>query len=273
MSFHILIPEIDSKPKNVKDAIILSLTLEGTQTAKKVYNQIKKQFSISVTYQAVFKAINELVEAKVLTKKDKEYEINIGWVKQVQSFTDIVETNHFAKKKLKFIGGLKESKNAGDISILNFETVFDAEKYLYYFIKTELLKKKDDKIFFKIRNEWRPLFYYRTEYNHYKRILEKGHKVIMKCKGNSKLEKEASEIYKKIGVNYEFIKEDVPVDIIAFLDYYIQLVIPNDVKKKITKYLNENNKFKLLQDALSLKSDIKIIITKDANIAEEVKNS
>jgi len=270
MAFNIIVPEPSSKPKNSKDAVITLLTYEWPLTLKQIYNRIKKQYSYSSTYQSVYKTVKELLEKKVLIQKDKQYEINIDWIKKLQSFTDIVETNYYAKQKLHSVAGLKESKSNQDITILNFETIFDAEKYLYYFMKTELFKKKNEKICYQISHEWKPLFYLRAEYNYYTRLIEKGHKIYFLSSGNSYLEEISKKFYKSIGVHFKILKNYQTQDTIAFSDYFIQIFIPEELKSLMKKQLDSKEIMGLFQ-TLNKKSSIKMIINKDSSLAEQTK--
>ena len=221
MTFEILMPEINNKPKNTKDAVISILTYEWPLTLRQIYYKLKKQYSFSCTYQSVYKAVKELKQKNILIKKEKQYEINVKWVKEVQSFTDIVETNYYAKQKLKNFSGLKDSKFIEDLIVLNFETLFDAEKYLYYFIKNELLKSKNQIVVEQINNQWKPLFYFRAEYNFYKKIQKKGHKFYFLCYGDSLSEKYSQKFYSSIGINIKNIKTPFPTETITFNNYFI----------------------------------------------------
>jgi hypothetical protein len=273
MAFDILIPEPDNKPKNTKDAIINLLTTEWPLSLREIFNKIKKQFGYSSTYQSVYKAVHELLKKGVLRKKDKKYELNIDWIKKVQSFTDIVETNYYAKKRLKSLAGLKESRSHEDIMILTFDNIFDAEKYLYYFMKTELFRKKNDNVYWHLESEWRPLFYLRAEYNYYKRLLEKGHKFYFSSDGDSYLENLCKRFYVSIGISYRKSKKNIAGDILVFNDYFIQIFIPDELKKQMKKYLEKKDILGLLKNVLEKKSDtpIRLIINKDPNLADEMR--
>ncbi|MDD5192658.1 MAG: hypothetical protein PHH54_04845 [Candidatus Nanoarchaeia archaeon] len=271
MTFEILMPEIDNNPKNTKDAVISMLVTEWPLTLRNIFYRIKKQYGYSATYQSVYKAVKELCDKKVLIEKDKKYEINVGWIKKVQSFTDIVETNYYAKQKLQNFSGVKESKSGDNLIILNFETVFDAEKYLYYFMKTELFKKKNDKVCFQLTNEWRPLYYLRAEYNYYKRLIKRGHKFYFVCSGQSEIEKQARDFYNSIKINYKIINENFPNDTLIFQDFFIQIFIPEQLKIKMQKYLKGNNKLELLKEVLEMNSSIRVVINKDKDLADEVR--
>lgn len=272
MVFNIVIPEINSKPKNSKDAIISLLMTEWPLSLKQIYYRIKKQYGYSNSYQSVYKAVKELIEKKVLIEKKEGYEINIGWVKKVQSFTDIVETNYYAQKRFQDIAGVKESRHAKDLIILSFNSLFDAEKYLYYFIKTELLKKRNKTICYQIKDEWRPLFYLRAEYNYFKKLMRQGHKFYFLHENDSPLEQIAKKFYKYIGIKLKTSKQEIATDTIILEEYFIQIFVPENLRIKIRKYLEKKDTMKLLEVLNTPKdSSIKVIINKDPSLAKELK--
>lgn len=271
MVFNLVVPEMDSKPASTKDAVISILTIEWPLTLKGIYLRIKKKYGYSSSYQAVYKAVKELLEAEVLLAKDKRYEINILWVKGLQSFTDIVETNYYAKERLQDVLGIKDSKKKGDIMVLNFESIFDAEKYLYYFMKSELLKKNNDSVCFQMNSEWRPIYYLRAEYNYYRKFIARGHKFYFVCSGNSHLEKECEKFYKAIGINYKISGQEITNDVVVFGDYFLNIFIPEEMKIRIRKMLDRRDTLGMLKDVLDKKSSIRMIITRDKALANELK--
>lgn len=271
MVFNLVVPEIENKPKNTKDTIISILTTEWPLTLRGIYFKIKKKYGYSSSYQAVYKAVKELVDAEVLLAKDKKYEININWIKELQSFTDIVETNYYAKERLQGLSGIQDSKHMGDIIVLNFETIFDAEKYLYYFMKLGLSKRTNDSICYLMNNEWRPIYYLRAEYNYYKKFREKGHKFYFLCSGDSMLEGYCGKFYKEIGINFKMSKEKITNDILVFGDYFINIYIPEEIKIKLKKGLYKKDILGILKEALEKKSNVRVIITKDKALANEIK--
>jgi hypothetical protein len=274
MVFHLTIPEIDSKPSNTKDAVISLLTSEWPLTLREIFFRSRKKYGYSHSYQAVYKAVKELLEKNVLVEHNKKYSINVEWVKKVQSFTDIVETNYYAKDKIHNISGLNDSKLAEDIIILNFDSIFDAEKYLYYFMKYNLLKSKADSICYSSNIEWRPLFYLRAEYNYYSRLIKKGHEFFFLCSGKSKLEETFAQLYKSLGIKFKFINEKLSNDSLVFGDFCISIFIPEEIKIKLRSLINSDygkDFVANLTEILAFKSNIKIIINKDSELAKEMK--
>lgn len=270
MVFNILIPELGSLPKNSKDAVISILSQERPLSIRAIYHRVKKNYKYQYTYQAIFKAIKELVNAKVLIREEKGYEINIDWVKKLQSFTDIIETNYYAKERNQNISGIKDSNHGDDVLILNFDSLFDAEKYLYYFMKSELFKSEGDTICYKTNQEWRPAFYLRAEYNYYKRLIQRKHKFYFMCSGNSEKEKIAAKFYKSIGVNFKFVKERFPNDVLIFGDYLINIFIPETFAIKIRNFLKKGSIVDVSK-ILEKKISVKVIISKDKVLSRALK--
>ena len=72
----LVIPEINHKPTNTKDAVISILTTDWPLSLKQIFYNIKKSYGYSSSYQAVYKAVKELLEGRVLLSKDKKYIIS-----------------------------------------------------------------------------------------------------------------------------------------------------------------------------------------------------
>lgn len=101
-----------TKKRNTREAIIQILSNEFPLTIKKVYNHVKKEYKLDITYQAVFKLINEMLEDGILEKSDREYKLNLVWISSVHSEVAKIESNYF-----KSLG--KEIPRS-DTRILNF---------------------------------------------------------------------------------------------------------------------------------------------------------
>lgn len=273
MVFNIIVPDISNKPKNTKDAVISLLTINWPLSLREIFYKIKKQYGYSSSYQAVYKAIKELTENEVVLGKDKKYWLNVEWAKKLQSFTDIIETNYYAKERINNISGIKDSNHKGDLMILNFETIFDAEKYIYYFMKAELMKTKGDIICHMSNSEWRPIPYLRAEYNYYKKLIARKHRFYFMGSGKSELEKECVNFYKSLGVNYKLSNEEFVNDVFIFGDYVINIFIPEDLKINTKKFLDKNDKLSLISQVLDKKSSIRVMITRDKDISHEMKKN
>lgn len=82
------------KKRNVRETIISILSKEFPLSIKKIYNKVKKEHNLDVTYQAVFKIIKEMIEDNILEKLDKEYKLNINWIKDLENELKIIKRNY-----------------------------------------------------------------------------------------------------------------------------------------------------------------------------------
>jgi len=267
---NILIPEMESKPSSTKDATISILTTDWPLSLRQIFYKIRKKYNYSNSYQAVYKAVKELKEKDVIVEQDKKYMINIDWIKEVQSFTDIVETNYYTKEKIHNLSGLSESRQKEDLIVLNFESIFDAEKYLYYFMKYHLVKTNRDNICYSTNTEWRPIFYLRSEYNYYTKLIKKGHKFYFLCSGKTEQEEFCGKFYKSLGVNFKSTNENFSNDTLIFRDFCINIIIPEEAKIKLRKFMGKRE-VGLLKDILTNKSSVRVIINRDKSLAEELR--
>ena len=164
MGLNLYLPNISKGKITVKDCIIHILSQDWPLSIKKIYFQVKRRFGLDCTYQAVFKAVNELQQMEVVKKGKEGFQINLKWLKHIHRFTATTETNYYTKNRMDLIEGIKDSKKEGNISILTFTTMFDVEKYLYYLVKNHIMNSRGPQaICYHHNHEWRPLYYMRAE--------------------------------------------------------------------------------------------------------------
>jgi len=88
------IPQKGEESRNVKDMVFSILTEQHPLSMMELTNRIKRDYNLSVTYQAVRKAIEKLHEQGVLEKEGKKYSIKKEWILQLRSFFDKVLSNY-----------------------------------------------------------------------------------------------------------------------------------------------------------------------------------
>jgi len=72
--------------ENVKDAIVSTLSSQWPLSLKEIYFAVARRHSLSVSQQAVHKSLKQVVEARVLTKNERRYSLNIEWIREVKTF-------------------------------------------------------------------------------------------------------------------------------------------------------------------------------------------
>ena len=101
-----------TKKRNVRESIIAVLSREFPLSIKKIYNKVKKEYGLDVTYQAVFKLVKEMVDDKVIEKDNSEYKLNMNWIKQLEDEITVI--------KSKYVGENKKSENSMQDRINDF---------------------------------------------------------------------------------------------------------------------------------------------------------
>ncbi|MBU2637843.1 MAG: hypothetical protein KJ955_02625 [Nanoarchaeota archaeon] len=276
MGLSLTLPSLE-KHASVKDYIISILTTDWPLTAKKLHSAIKKRYGKNVTYQAVYKAVKELLNENVLRQNNEGYEISDDWVKKLHNFTEIVSSNYFTKQKTTAIEGLKHARKEGDINVLTFETYFDTEKYLYYLQKHSIFTSKNKVICMHHCHEWAPLFYLRAEYNKAMAAKKQGIKIYRLCRGDTEMDKWAAAFYRKNGYN---IKTGVGCadicELIVVGSTVIQIYLPSELRQKLSaiaknKDIGEIDLKKLVEDVFDRKTSIEVVISNNEKIAEQIR--
>ncbi len=109
-----------AKSHTTKGIILTALASEWPLSVRKLYFEIKKNTGKSLTYQAVYKSVNEMLNDGVLSKQDNEYMISPAWVQGTGEFVNKLAETY----ELKGIG------TARKLQELNFNSWGDAWDFL-----------------------------------------------------------------------------------------------------------------------------------------------
>lgn len=262
---------------STKDQIINILSYDWPLNIKKIYFLLKKRYSRNVTYQAVYKAVNQMLEEKILLKTKQGYQLNVEWVKEIHNQTEIIRVNYFSEQHAALFD--RSSDDSEAIRVFIFKTWFDVEKYLYYLQKNYILKSKEKEVVcMHHAHEWRPLFYLRAEYNWIRQLSKLGHKVFTICSGHSVIDKWSAQFYRSIGGNIRLEEKCAETsEIMVFSDLVIQIYIPLELRESLDKEfrkiksIEEVNYASLIKNIFEKEAEIKVVINKDKNLASQIK--
>jgi DNA-binding PadR family transcriptional regulator len=70
--------------RRVKDAVVGVLSQDWPLSLKQIYFTISRNYPMAVSQQAVYKALKQLVENKVLVKKERKYALSIDWIRSLK---------------------------------------------------------------------------------------------------------------------------------------------------------------------------------------------
>ena len=124
----VALPQLKQKNFSLRDVIIQELSHKWPQTIKAIYLLTKRNHGLNVTYQAVHKMLNKLIEEGIVSKKNKEFFINIRWIEELEKFAKDTKKQYLIKKPL-FLEGLEEFREEGNTKIFVFDSLESAEDY------------------------------------------------------------------------------------------------------------------------------------------------
>ena len=222
----IKLPSFDESNQTAAEMAISLLVREWPLTAKKIYNRIRQEHRTGVTYQAVYKSLNQLFEEGILIKHGNEYSINLKWIEKIHDFINNVRKNYLSKTEL-LIPNAPNIVKSGNASIMTFDTIKDADIFIVNF------ERKTNKIAIgHARHFWWALFYLKNTFD--KNSISLNKKTYGLCRGNTALDKWCVEFENSIGISSKCaVNVASDCDLYVYDDYVIQVFIPLELVKKI----------------------------------------
>lgn len=273
------IPQLGESTKNAKDLVITLLSQEQPLSIIELTNKIKKQYVISITYQAVRKAVDNLHTQKVLTKTNKQYSINKDWLLQLKSFFDKLLTSYENKTTLKLFNTELAKE---DYALYTFNSLLDLDNFWGDIMTYWADHEKENKEYFSYTHyHWWFLINLGRETKIFEHFKKKGIKSVVILRNTSPINEWAARVYAdcSVKVTKKTAKDDSPmVDINILGNIVIQVNYPPNIAKKIQLFFK---KYKSVQE-MSLKEItqlaheqgvIKFILFKNPTIVKNLVGS
>lgn len=83
--------------KSVKNTVIALLSVNWPLSTNDIHKEVVKEQGIKISYQAVHKAIKQLVESGCLQIENKKYSINEEWVKEISEIVNQIKRSYKGK--------------------------------------------------------------------------------------------------------------------------------------------------------------------------------
>jgi predicted transcriptional regulator len=72
---------------------------EWPLSLKEIYFCIVREHGLNISYQAVHKALKQLVESRVLEKREKRYCLSIEWIREIRRFGERMKKEYKCNEK------------------------------------------------------------------------------------------------------------------------------------------------------------------------------
>lgn len=259
---------INGEKCSVRQSVIKLLSDKWPLSAKEIYFQLKKKHSLSVTYQAVHKVLQDLLNKKILVNEDKKYSLDLDWIKSMSESFNKLKKSYLKKNIL--------SKETFPSKII-FQTYYEMYSFVADLIYEEQIDPKSLPICFTDKHWWN-LFVLTEDQLKKLEIFSKKHEFYCIGKRTTPLDLILMNYYKNHGMhcmNSDLIKTDQGTIIIG--DAFIQIFYPDNLRQTMDEIAESTNNIenmdlkKMHEELVHKKNEIIFLIHYDKQIADRMR--
>jgi hypothetical protein len=281
MSFNLLLPKSGSYKKATKDMIISILAEDYPLTIKQLFDKIRKQYELSVTYVAIRKSAQELVSNKVLEQDGKIYKLNSNWIINIRGFVDVMQRNY-----LEGYNPLERIEVGDNVSVYTVNSIYHAERIWGEFVLkwVDSLTKGSHIATFQTYHIWTVLFHLDWEERQVAAMREKNvemYAALYSARRPTFLDKVAVQFYKDTGVPTQLVQDNKFIrgcEIGTYDDIVIQLSHPPSIAQEVDEFYArvrrlEDMNLAEISEIAKRNCQVKISVFKNAELANQIRSA
>src|SRR3989344_4896785 len=265
---------------NVKNLVFSILTNEYPLNLITLNKLIKKQYGKEVTFQAVRKAVLQLVDARVLSRTEKQFYINNEWVKESKANIDNLYQKLHSKQSSKSTESI-----GGEVSVFTFNSLNEMMKFWQNLIDDWYKKFKVGEYpynCYQAAHLWEGLLHSDNERTIMHQLKTKGVKSYILTTGNAPLDKQIVNFYRKIGIKTQIDPSSSSFDKSYYVGTYGDLVVqsryPEETIKRLDIYFKTNKTLSdldlvELSEIVNKKIEVKLTVIRNIDMAKQINKS
>ena len=194
------LPMFEGKPASVRDKVFTVLALKFPLSLIEILNEVKKQYNVSVSFQAVRKAVLELVHANVLVKEGKKFAINTQWILNLTKYTGMLQRQYFTSPESKTKTKVEVGPN---VAVYTFSRLLDMDFVWNSIIREHFASKPEPPkvITFEAAHYWFVVVTLAQETELMKELHSQDIQLYYICRGKSLLDRWTVKHYNEVGVH------------------------------------------------------------------------
>ncbi len=271
------VPQVNEERKNVKDLVFTILMNQHPLSMMELFNQIKKQYVLGITYQAVRKAVNSLHQQRIIVKTGKSYSLSKEWLLQMKSFFDKALTNYENGTKVRLFHAELAKE---DYAVYTFNNLLDLDNFWGDVMMHWSDHEEENKNYLSVVHyHWWLVINLGKETGLFEHFRKKGIKSAFFTPIDVPLNHWALDVYKGMGVKTLLSKqktEELFVDVNVLGDMVIQVKYPAKMVLKLKRLFS---KYKTIQEIPSAEitqlaheeGEIKFLLFKNKAIARDLR--
>ena len=279
MALEIIDNRFGEYKKLLPDLLLLILTKEHPLTIGEITARLRNNFNVKISFQAVRKCLNNMLERKIINVEDKTYSINKNYVLELKRMTDQILKNYFqGSKKSKVVAWSEKPESYASYV---FENFIKTDQFCNEIILdwAHNIKDEDDHTFcFQSPHYWYVFGQLGTESSFLTEIKALKVKAHYIADGHTLLDKWTKKFYDAHEVKYKINSSvtKMKTSIGVFGDFVVQYDYPNELYEEIGKFYKETKNLETLNITqiavlLELKSKIIFTVMKNKAIAQKIK--
>ncbi len=92
--------KINPSGATTKQKIVSVLSEKWPLSAKEIFENLKKHYSLEISYQAIHKLLQELETERLIEKSNSGYQLNLSWIQQSKKTFEYVEKQYLKNNKI-----------------------------------------------------------------------------------------------------------------------------------------------------------------------------
>ena len=243
MPLSFTLPLFEEKPLLVRDKVFTILTTTFPLSLIQILNKIKLEYKDAPSFQAVRKAVLELVAAKVLIKIDKKFSLSTTWILNLTKYASLLHKQYFTQnnKNIKIEVG-------SNVTVYTFSRLIDLDFVWNSIIREHFLShpKPPKRITYEGTHFWFMIVTLAQELELMKEMLNKGITLAYLCYSKTPLDLWAVKQYTQVGVCC--LSKDLPLEfsptynIGVYGNLIISTIYPVELIKKMDAFFQKNKK-------------------------------
>jgi len=255
--------------RSTRDIIIQILSDHWPLSAKQVFAAVKNQSKQDISYQAVHKALQQMVSEGVLAAGKNGYQINADWINRLKRMSQDLDSKYSPSEKTKIA-----EETAVSFTFNNFSQM---GRFVIYKLLNGELNPENKPSLCLWQHTWPTIGLSDEDYRAIQGALKNTvHYCIVE--GDSFLDKWFADSLQKLGKKCKTSVEcPGNPDLVVEGDYVAQVFFPLDFRKNFNaqyekiKTANEVDIFNVFSEILGKEAKITLTITKNLVLADQLR--
>ncbi len=257
-----------NEPHDAKAQVVKILSKSWPLTAKQLHSKIAAEIGVKpLTYQAVHKALGELLDEGVVSKAPDGYSLSFDWIDGLSRFSDELKSSYS-----KAGSGMPAGQ-----SVLFFDSTAEVDDFLVSFAQ-KVFDPKDKVLALQWCHFWIPLFLKRETYLRLKEVVSLSDSYAI-TPADTPLDRWCADYWRKNSkLKHRFgVKEATSTDTIVYKDFVVRVYYPLEFKRALDRVYNSAPKMSdfdvdsFYEAVFMKKAKVPVAIIRNQQLADQLK--